>query len=958
MKKNFNFSNKKNKIKKTSFREEWEYNKGKIIWVFKRWRKHLVWLSVLFVMTIISTISALAYPFLFGNIVNLIKGDNQNIAFKDNYAYVTDGKEGFIILDTSDINNPVKLGSLKFREGILRFTKKANDVVIAGNYAFIALGDSGLQIVDISNPEEPLKVARWSIDPENQKITNLKLKNQAEIKSITLDGNNAYLACGKNGINVVDISDPLNPVLLGFVNTPGTANSIKIQGDYGYVADGEMGLQVIDFANPSTAEIIGNLKISTKITALHIDGDFAYVATRDKYFRVIDISIPEDPIFAHYIATGLPTNGMDVENGTAYLACGDAGLKLLSVENLNDFCIGNLDPSKFESLAGIKTPGSAENVSVLNGIAYLLSGFSGLQVIDVNDKEEPKLIASNTWRDSLLAALIVAFAVVGVLRVLAAFYPSFRALINLKIDMDVRNNAFARILTKSQRYFLRFRTGDLVTRLTDDIYDYPKISWFCCSGIFRAVESTSKVIFCLAYMFTQSTLLTFIAFMPLPFMLVVFGRYQRSLRDSYYDVRQAASETNNSLESCFSGIRILKAYNGEEHQAQLFDKVLEDRFHKEMRVVYLWTFIWHLYPAINMIGQVIVLGMGSWLIFQEQFQIGTMYMFYVYMDMLLHPLLDIPNLFTTSRDAFACIDRQIEMHEFDSKNDENPDLGGSDIERLETIELVNVSHSYEKLLADEKEEILSTAERIALTRQRAMEGLIEVEGELIPVLNNINMKIKQGSKIAIVGSVGSGKTTLVKLITRILKPSVGDIRINSKPADEFDIRKLRRLIGYVPQEVVLFSDSISDNISFGRDVDKDEIIRVLGLAQVKDEVMAFEKSLDTILGQRGQTVSGGQKQRLAIARALAGKPDLLILDDCTAALDAENEEKFWDDMHHFYPGTTCVIVTHRISTAKRADVIYVIENGTITHSGTHNELLKNSSLYQAYQAKEPVVKGA
>lgn len=550
--------------------------------------------------------------------------------------------------------------------------------------------------------------------------------------------------------------------------------------------------------------------------------------------------------------------------------------------------------------------------------------------------------------------LVVIFALVGVLRVISSFYPSFRAMINLKIDMDVRNNAFAHILRKSHRYFLRFRTGDLVMRLTDDIYDYPKIAWFCCSGIFRAFESASKVIFCLAYMFTQNMILTLIAFMPLPFMLAVFGRYQRALRDSYFDVRQAASEVNNSLESCFSGIRILKAYNGEENQVKLFEEVLEDRFRKEMKVVYLWTFIWHLYPAINMIGQVIVLGMGSWMIFQEQFQVGTMYMFYVYMDMLLHPLLDIPNLFTTSRDAFACIDRQIELHEFDKKNDENPDVGGEDIEKIKTIEFKNVSFAYEKLLPDEKEVVLSTAEKLQKTRMQAMDGIIEVDGEMIPVLHGINMTIEKGTKIAIVGSVGSGKTTFIKLITRILKPTGGEIMVNGRPVADYDIRKLRKLIGYVPQEVVLFSDSISDNISFGRDIDENDVLRVLELAQVKTEVMEFENSLDTVLGQRGQTVSGGQKQRLAIARALAGKPDLLILDDCTAALDAENEEKFWDDMRKFYPETTCVIVTHRISTAKRADTIYVIENNTITHSGTHAELLRDSKLYRAYQTREPV----
>lgn len=549
------------------------------------------------------------------------------------------------------------------------------------------------------------------------------------------------------------------------------------------------------------------------------------------------------------------------------------------------------------------------------------------------------------------------FGIVGLLRVLASFYPALRAMINIKIEMDVREDAFAHILKKSQRYFLRFRTGDLVMRLTDDLADYPKIGWFCCSGIFRAVESTSKVIFSLLYMAMQNMMLTLIAFLPLPFMLAVFSYYQNRLRDSFFAVRQAASETNNSLESCFSGIRILKAYRGEEHQARLFDNVLEDRFQKEMHVIYLWTFIWHLYPAINMVGQILVLGVGSWLIFQQQFQVGTMYMFYIYMDMLLHPLLDIPNLFTTSRDAFACIDRQEELHEFDEANDEYPDKAGEQIDSIDAIEFKNVGFAYERLREDEKPQKLSKFEQIRIARlmaRKTKEG--QIKGEMIPILHDINMKIKKGSKVAIVGRVGSGKTTLVKLLTRILKPTSGQIIINGKQVEHYDLRMLRNRIGYVPQDVVLFSDPIRDNVSFGRSVDESTVIRSLEFAQVKNEIMDFEKGLDTILGQRGQSVSGGQKQRLAIARAQVAKPDVLILDDCTAALDAENEEKLWDDLRRHYPGTTCVIVTHRIATAKRADVIHVIENGTIAFSGTHDELLERSELYREFQTREPALK--
>jgi ATP-binding cassette subfamily B protein len=281
-------------------------------------------------------------------------------------------------------------------------------------------------------------------------------------------------------------------------------------------------------------------------------------------------------------------------------------------------------------------------------------------------------------------------------------------------------------------------------------------------------------------------------------------------------------------------------------------------------------------------------------------------------------MMDIPNLFVTSRTAFACIDREIEIEETPGGT-EQWGQGTYRLPHFESIELKNVSFSY--------------------------------NGET-PTLAGIDLRLERGRRVAVVGAVGSGKTTLLKLIASQLPPSQGEIILNNWPLADYDLSSYRAVTGYIPQEATLFSESVSENVSFGRDLDEGDIEHALRLGQVWYEMTALPEGLSQVLGQKGLSISGGQKQRLAIARALAGGPQLLLMDDCTSALDAENERAFWDEFSRRYPEAACLIVTHRLATARQADEIYVLDQGRIVGRGSHDELLASCEEYRNMLTKE------
>ncbi len=525
----------------------------------------------------------------------------------------------------------------------------------------------------------------------------------------------------------------------------------------------------------------------------------------------------------------------------------------------------------------------------------------------------PDAAASVTWR------AIWIFAVIGFARSVTHLYPGFRAMVNAKIGMDVREHYFSLILRKGYRFFQKFRTGDMVTRLTDDIENFPKIAWFCCSGLFRALESGSKFLFCMGFMLYLNWKLALVSVSPIPIMLTIFYFVRMALTKASLANQQVISKTNDSLESAFSGIRIIKAFRAEENQSGEFRGLLEERIETEVRLRKLWFQMFNLSMWIQQVGQVIVLVVGGAMVVSGELTIGVFYAFYMYLGLLLQPLMDIPHLFVTSRQAFACIDREIEIEETEGGT-EHIVFGSLPIKKLNVLELKKVNFRF--------------------------------EDDLPLSLGDINLSLKAGEKAAVVGSVGSGKSTLIKVVAGLIPPVDGDVLLNGRNVYDYSIADYRSRVGYIPQESTLFSESVEENVSFGRDIPEPEIRSALDMAQVLEEMDNLPDGLKQVLGQKGMTVSGGQKQRLAIARALAGNPDLLLMDDCTSALDAENEQRFWEMFADKFPNTACLIVTHRLATARKADVIYVLAEGKIVGAGTHEELLRDCEEYRNFLTRE------
>jgi len=526
---------------------------------------------------------------------------------------------------------------------------------------------------------------------------------------------------------------------------------------------------------------------------------------------------------------------------------------------------------------------------------------------------DPALAASTTWK------LVGLIAVIGLARSLTHLYPGTRAMLNAKLEMDVRQHYFSAILDKGYRFFQKFRTGDLVTRLTDDIGGFPKIAWFSCSGIFRALESSSKFLFCMAFMLWMNWQLALLSIAPLPVMLYIFYRVRTALGHRALERQKIISKTNDALEAAFSGVRILKAFRGEANQSREFRRILDRRIGVELDVIRLWTGVWNLYWAIEFAGQIIVVVAGGVMVIHGTLTLGEFYAFYVYLSLLLHPLMDVPHLFVTSRQAFASIDREIEIEQTPGGT-EGVYTGVRPLAQVDELELRGVRFRY--------------------------------EDDIAPSLDGVSLSLRRGERAAVVGAVGSGKTTLIKLLAGQLPPERGEVLVNGAPLTEYELPAYRSRVGYIPQEATLFSESVRENVRFGREVGEEAVQESLALAQVRAEMEALPQGLEQVLGQRGLTVSGGQKQRLAIARARAGEPDLLLMDDCTASLDAENERAFWEQFRQRFPGTACLIVTHRLATARQADVIYVLSHGRIVGRGSHEELLASCEEYQNFLTRD------
>ncbi|MDX9783753.1 MAG: ABC transporter ATP-binding protein [Spirochaetia bacterium] len=528
--------------------------------------------------------------------------------------------------------------------------------------------------------------------------------------------------------------------------------------------------------------------------------------------------------------------------------------------------------------------------------------------------------------ETALAKAALYFSVLGIAAFIAGFFPGVRGAINNVFDYIIRKRYFSSVTEKDYRFFSAFSSPDIVTRLSSDINDFPKLAWFLCSGIFRAVESGSKILFCAVAMVLLDWRLALFSFLSLPLMLVIFSRVQSSIYDTVKKNEEAISSVNEQLELSFSGVRILKSFASEGKYDRFFADILKRRYETEMGVAKLDTFLNMFYQNINYAAQIALIFAGGLMVVRGRTGIGTFYAFYNYLNLLIYPMLDIPQLFIFGKRAFVNIDRLKAMEDFPAGDARAPGMRP------------------QGPVAAEK--AISGFDRLSI-----VDSSFRYPGREKPALDSVSLEIRQGEKLLVVGGVGSGKTTLLKTIAGLLPPEKGGVYIDDLPLKEILPSSWAALLGYVPQEPLLFSGSVRDNVAFGSPglvpgIEDDELWSLLGTAQIDQEILAFPDRENTRIGQRGGGVSGGQKQRIAIARALARRPKLLLLDDMTASLDTKNEQALWKSLEP--RSMTVVAVSHRLSSVQYVDKVLFLETGRVLGFGSHELLLRECPEYRDF----------
>jgi ATP-binding cassette, subfamily B, multidrug efflux pump len=484
---------------------------------------------------------------------------------------------------------------------------------------------------------------------------------------------------------------------------------------------------------------------------------------------------------------------------------------------------------------------------------------------------------------------------------------------NLLFTVMIRNAYFQSFTKKNLHFFKKFRTGDLLTRLTDDIDGaWDRISWYSCSGVMRPIEAILIMAFTLSVMFYYSVSLTLYTFIPLPFLVLILSKYEDKMVRFTTEKQKSISDCNNALEACFSGIRVIKTTLSEKDQMEKFDEVLKVRVKKEKDFLKMNLVIQFFSMLVNNAGIIIVIYIGSFYVVDGSITLGTLLLFIIYLQKLVEPIWTISWFYASSKQVFRYVDRleETDIPEFDYPENNGDKVEVSDFESLKIEDLCFMFDDSKK-----------------------------------HTLNNISFELKKGESLAVVGPLGSGKSTLLELIAGNLIPDCGRILINGTPIEKVAHESLASIVGYIKQENVLFSETIRSNLELGDKFSDEEIDKSIETAIMTEEIKTFPKGLETVLGQKGLSLSGGQKQRVSIARTLIRKPKLLLMDDCTAAMDANTEKTFWDNFKKNLPDTSCIIVTHRLATASHADKVIVINDNTVKEFDTVENLKKHGTLF-------------
>ena len=486
------------------------------------------------------------------------------------------------------------------------------------------------------------------------------------------------------------------------------------------------------------------------------------------------------------------------------------------------------------------------------------------------------------------------------------------------VEFDLKNEVYNKYQQLDQNFYKRNRTGDLMSRISEDV---GKVRLYVGPAVMYTINTVIRFTIVIIYMYNVSPILTLYTLLPLPILSYVIFWLSKQINVRSTLFQQYLSKISSFTQEVFSGIRVIKAYSLEkQNQEKMIDLALESKT-KSMNLAKVQSLFGPLMIVLIGTSNLIVIYFGGIMYINHapgMESIGKIAEFILYINMLTWPVASIGWVSSMVQEAEASQKRVNEFLKIEPEI-KNLNLTKTNIEG--SIEFKNVFFTYKD------------------TNIKALKG--------------ISFKINQGQSVAILGNTGSGKSTILSLISRLYDVDQGQILIDDNEISKLNLNDVRNAVGIVPQDSFLFSDSIKNNIKFGKEnATDDEIVEVAKKAAVYDNIVQFTNGFETILGERGITLSGGQKQRVSIARAIIKNPKILLFDDCLSAVDTETEEQILANLETVGKQKTTIIVSHRVSSVKNADFIIVLEQGTILQQGSHEKLVNQDGYYQELYYKQ------
>ncbi|MFC2102791.1 ABC transporter ATP-binding protein [Bacteroidota bacterium] len=490
--------------------------------------------------------------------------------------------------------------------------------------------------------------------------------------------------------------------------------------------------------------------------------------------------------------------------------------------------------------------------------------------------------------------------------------------VSREIEYDLRRDFWKHIQKLPLRYFQNNSTGNIMAHATNDIN---AVRMFLGPAVMYSADTFTRLVVVVVIMLMINVELTVYALLPLPFLSIVVFKIGQKIHQKFTLIQEKFSELTTFVQENYSGIRVIKSYVREESEKDKYAKNSRDYLKKKMSLVRVQALIMPILIMISGLSIIVVIWLGGVKIIDGVMNLGEITAFLVYLGILIWPIIALGWVINIVQQSEASMKRINNIFDEPYEIEDSGETNHNILELQGDIEFKNVSFRYKEHLPD--------------------------------ILTNIDLKIKKGSSLAVMGYTGTGKTSFINLIPRLYDCTEGEVLIDGTSVKNIPLKVLRTNIGMVQQEPFLFSDTIANNISYGlMDLDEDRIKQAAAIAMFDLEVEQFPQKYETIIGERGITFSGGQKQRCSLARALVIDLKILILDDSFSAVDTRTEEEILKKLKSFMKDRTSIIISHRISTVKDADHIIVLDKGKIAEQGTHDELIALDGIYTDLHYKQ------